>query len=109
MPESPYFLLKCGRPGEALAVLRTIARWNGTTFSESYRLVVEKVDDDIVAKRGFREALARLLSRSLRRTSLCLLLCWFAINFGFFGFNMFLPQVLAMKGVPRDSVAPSRA
>lgn len=104
IPESPYYLLKCGRPNEALAVLRTIARWNGTSFPNRYRLVVEHVDDDLVAKRGFREALERLFSDAIRRTTVCLCIGWFTINFGFFGFNMFLPQVLAMKGVAVDSL-----
>ena len=84
LPESPYFLARRGRSGEAAEVLREITR--------------EPVDADVIeAGRDERASVAELAAPGARRTSLVVIGVWAALNISYYGLFIWLPTVLAGK------------
>jgi putative MFS transporter len=88
--ETPYYLAKEGRIDEANAQLRAIAAENGETAAT--------IDaDDVEATPT--PPVSRLFDRDIRRQTLMIGAAWFAINFGYYGVFIWLPQTVGAAGV----------
>lgn len=81
LPESPYFLARTGRHGEAAAVLTEITR--------------RRIEAETFAAPTEPDSSAReLASTTLRRTSGLMIAVWIALNISYYGFFLWLPFVL---------------
>jgi putative MFS transporter len=81
LPESPYFLARSGRVGEAAQVLEEITG--------------QPVDPDTLeALPEPRTSVRELVSSKLRSTSAMIALVWIALNISYYGLFLWLPFVL---------------
>jgi putative MFS transporter len=81
LPESPYFLVRRGRLGEAAEVLEEITG----------RKVAP---DELAAPEEPRSSVRELVSKRLRSTSGLIVLVWIALNISYYGLFLWLPFVL---------------
>jgi putative MFS transporter len=82
LPESPYYLARTGRPGEAAEVLTEIT---GRTVSP----------DELEAPAApERSSIRELFTRTLARTDALMIGVWVALNISYYGLFLWLPFVL---------------
>ncbi|WP_049997388.1 MFS transporter [Halococcus sediminicola] len=89
LDETPYFLARVGKIEAANDRLREIAAENGGSH--------DPIDGDV----SIRPAadFSRLFAPDLRRQTLMIAAAWFAINFGYYGVFIWLPQTVGAAGV----------
>jgi MFS transporter, putative metabolite:H+ symporter len=81
LPESPYYLARSGRTGEAADVLSQIAG--------------ERIDPgELEAPEEPRASLRELVSERLRSSTSLVLVVWIALNISYYGLFLWLPFVL---------------
>jgi putative MFS transporter len=90
LSETPYYLAKEGRIDEANALIRAIAAEN----DEDAELL--EVDDVEVTP---TPPVSRLFDDDIRSQTLMIGAAWFAINFGYYGVFIWLPQTVGAAGV----------
>lgn len=90
LPESPLFLHRQGRDGEAREVLRLVARGNGADPAT--------VPPIAPAADAPRPGFAALFSPALRRRSALILLVWLLVSSSYYGVFVWLPVQLADQG-----------
>ncbi|XP_059149760.1 synaptic vesicle glycoprotein 2C-like isoform X2 [Physella acuta] len=115
MPESPKFLLQIGKEQEAIAVLSQVHSGNKlTTTFQLEALVLAEEDKDTYMAVGFHvkrtghpgwrvkytifklfESTIHLFGKSLRRTTLILLLINFTLAFGYYGLFLWFPELFS--------------
>jgi putative MFS transporter len=88
VPESPRYLMVTNRTEEANKVFHQISKFNGTTPLRGTLLFT--ANDHTTQKNVFRQVL-QLLSPSLRRSTILLMVIWFLLSFGSWGFDFILP------------------
>jgi putative MFS transporter len=88
VPESPRFYMVTGQMDKAFQILRDVAKFNGKSPPEG-RLVFHNVDHT-TQKNIIRQVL-QLFSPSLRRTTILLLIIWFGLSYGSWGFAFLIP------------------
>lgn len=88
LPESPHFLLHCGREQRAREVLDRIARVNGR----------EPIEVPLVAADRHRARMRDLLTAGLRRRTLLILAAWLLISTAYYGVFIWLPGRLVTQG-----------
>lgn len=111
--ESPKYLLSRNRQSEAVSVVQSIAKYNGTTtwisddimdeFGEgpddgAPKLTVLEINKRNLSKFSFAKVESLFLDRKLGLTTILLWFIWAAIGMGFPLFNAFLPQYLEHVG-----------
>merc|ERR1712166_1146045 len=80
--------------GDAELVLHVVARVNGVSLSDSYRLCRAAQEYDADGTDGREElGVAHLMRPSLRFTSLALFFCWFAVTFIYYGLGFAAGQM----------------
>ncbi len=87
--ETPYFLAKEGRIDEANEQLAAIAEENGQEAM--------LIDEDI--KFPTTPPISRLFKSDILKQTLMIGAAWFAINFGYYGVFIWLPQTVGAAGV----------
>jgi putative MFS transporter len=90
LQETPYFLARQGDIDGANERLEAIATENGTT--------VEPISASQVST-GPRATFSRLFETDLRRQTVTIAAAWFAINMGYYGVFIWLPQTVGAAGV----------
>ncbi|MFB6096139.1 MAG: MFS transporter [Haloferacaceae archaeon] len=90
LEETPYYLARSGDVEGANERLRAIAEENGQS--------VEPIDAAAVAE-GTTATFSRLFEPDLRRRTVTIAAAWFAINFGYYGVFIWLPQTVGAAGV----------
>jgi putative MFS transporter len=88
--ETPYFLARRGDVDGANERIRAIAEENGQPF--------EPIAADAVESRPSAD-FSRLFEADLRDQTLMIATAWFAINFGYYGVFIWLPQTVGAAGV----------
>ena len=89
LDETPYFLARVGKIEAANDRLRAIAAENGGSY--------DPIDGDVSARPA--ADFSRLFAPDLRRRTLMIAAAWFAINFGYYGVFIWLPQTVGAAGV----------
>jgi putative MFS transporter len=90
LAETPYYLARTGRVEEANDRLRAIAAENGGEFTP-----IDPEDVTETAAPGYR----RLFESDLVGRTTMIAAAWFAINFGYYGVFIWLPQTVGAAGV----------
>jgi putative MFS transporter len=90
LSETPYYLAQQGRIDEANARIEAIAEENGES--------VEPIDAEDVEPET-APSVARLFAPDIRRQTLMIGFAWFALNFGYYGVFIWLPQTVGAAGV----------
>jgi len=88
--ETPYFLARSGDIEGANGRIREIAETNDQPF--------EPIDAEEVTLTQ-RVNFSRLFETDLRKQTLMIAFAWFAINFGYYGVFIWLPQTVGAAGV----------
>jgi hypothetical protein len=111
--ESPKFLLSRGRQAEAVSVVQSIARYNGTQTwltedilddlsgdadDHGPKLSVMEINKRNLSKFSFQKVESLFINRKLGTTTVLLWFMWAAIGMGYPLFNAFLPQYLEHAG-----------
>ena len=92
LPESPRYLASVGRATEADAVVRRVEREGGGAL-----ITVSRVQAPQPAERT--AALGDLFSGRLARRTAMLWLLWFGIVFTYYGIFLYIPSLLAARGL----------
>jgi putative MFS transporter len=87
--ETPYFLARTGQIEAANERLRAIADENGGSY--------DPIDGDVSTRPA--ADFSRLFAPDLRQRTLTIAAAWFAINFGYYGVFIWLPQTVGAAGV----------
>jgi hypothetical protein len=118
--ESPKYLLSRGRQSEAVSIVQSVARYNGSStwltidilneFSDDEddgapKLTVLEINRRNMSKFSLDKVGALFADRRLGLTTLLLWFIWAAIGMGYPLFNAFLPQYLEHAG--KDSAPVS--
>ncbi|AQS58123.1 MFS transporter [Desulforamulus ferrireducens] len=90
IPESPRFLVQKGDYQGADAIVSRLEQQAGIKLSEAEKTRSFTIDKGI--------SLGELWSPSLWRRTLTLWILWLGINFGYYGFVMWIPTLLVGKG-----------
>ncbi len=90
LAETPYFLAQQGELEAANDRIREIAETNGEPFSP--------ITADAVTTKA-AATFSRLFEADLRTRTLTISAAWFAINFGYYGVFIWLPQTVGAAGV----------
>ncbi|MGO9315861.1 MAG: MFS transporter [Syntrophobacteraceae bacterium] len=91
LPESPRYLELVGREREAEEIVSRMERSAGIEPSK------EVTATPSAAKTG-RMGLAQLFSSAFLRRTVCLWIMWFGLNFGYYGFVIWIPTLMVGKG-----------
>jgi len=92
VPESPMYLMKSGREGEAKAVLNRVLRRNGVPeLTQEEQLDYPQVSS---APHFF----AGLFSPQLRQRSITIFAAWFLVSISYYGIFAWMPNQLATQG-----------
>lgn len=92
IPESPRYLEQKGRFQEADAIVSKMEQQAGVRNSEA-----DKVNQPEVKKTS-RVTFLDLWSKAYARRTLVLWILWLGINFGYYGFVLWIPTLLVGKG-----------
>ena len=92
--ETPYYLARHGDVDAANERIREIAEENGEEYTPITADAVETED----SSPGY----ARLFEADLRKRTAMIAAAWFAINFGYYGVFIWLPQTVGAAGVVAD-------
>lgn len=92
LPESPRFLASVGRTTEADAVVRRVEREGGGAL-----ITVSRVQAPPPTER--KATLGDLISGRLARRTAMLWLLWFGIVFTYYGIFLYIPSLLAARGL----------
>ncbi|CAN5136993.1 MFS transporter [soil metagenome] len=92
LPESPRYLAERGRATEADAVVRRVEREGGGAL-----IRVSRVQPPPASP--VRARLADLFGRALARRTAMLWLLWFGIVFTYYGIFLYIPTILAGRGL----------
>ena len=90
LSETPYYLASVGDVEAANERIREIAETNGEEF--------EPIDAESV-ETGRSASFSRLFEADIRRQTVMIAAAWFAINFGYYGVFIWLPQTVGAAGV----------
>lgn len=90
IPESPRFLERTGRYKEADAIV--------SRLEEEAGVITEKKGKGTFERREKGVTLGELWSGRFWRRTLCVWVAWFGINFGYYGFVLWIPTLLVGKG-----------
>lgn len=90
LEETPYYLAKTGDLDGANERIREIAETNGEEFEPIEAGQVET---------GPTASFSRLFEADIRGQTLMIAAAWFAINFGYYGVFIWLPQTVGAAGV----------
>lgn len=88
VPESPLYLNRNGRSDSARKVLQRVAKTNG----------VNKEIPPLVPQAPEKKSFVALLSPTLRRRTIFLMLAWLLISVSYYGVFVYLPVKLASDG-----------
>lgn len=88
VPESPMYLHRSGKSGQARAVLELVARINRRTVTIA----------PLVPERTEKPSVFALFSSKLRRRSVALLVAWALVSIAYYGVFVYLPIKLAGAG-----------
>jgi putative MFS transporter len=88
--ETPYYLARTGDVAGANDRLREIAETNGREF--------EPIDADRIQETPAAD-FSRLFEADLRKQTVMIATAWFAINFGYYGVFIWLPQTVGAANV----------
>ncbi|KOF53684.1 MULTISPECIES: MFS transporter [unclassified Achromobacter] len=88
IPESPMYLNRSGRPGQARKVLERVARVNGRSPE------IPEIKPELLE----RKPLSALFSSGYRRRSVSLFLAWALISIAYYGVFVYLPIKLSSAG-----------
>jgi MFS transporter, putative metabolite:H+ symporter len=88
VPESPQYLARTGRAGEALDVINSVTRVNGRA----------PVEGPLAVEAEPRAPVSALFAGDLRRASLLILSVWFLVSLSYYGVFVWLPSQLAGLG-----------
>ena len=91
LPESPRFLELAGRKQEAEQIVSQMEKAAGIEPSKEMPATAP------AAKMGSM-GLAQLFSSVFLRRTVCLWILWFGINFGYYGFVIWIPTLMVGKG-----------
>ena len=91
LPESPRFLAERGRVAEADAVVRRVERASGGALLTLARAVPPA--------RAGRSRVGDLFRPEYRRRTAMLWLLWFGITFTYYGIFLYVPSLLAARGL----------
>ncbi|MFC4550873.1 MULTISPECIES: MFS transporter [Halorussus] len=92
--ETPYYLARRGDVDAANDRIREIAEENGEEYTPISADAVETSD----SSPGY----SRLFEADLRKRTAMIAAAWFAINFGYYGVFIWLPQTVGAAGVVSD-------
>ena len=110
VPESPLYLEKRGDTAQAERIVRQMEREAGLKAVAQYRSFAEstppefaEVEIPVVNRsRQLREikrvTISELWSPAYRQRTLTLWILWFGINFGYYGFVLWIPTLMVGKG-----------
>jgi len=90
VPESPYYLVAHGEAGRASERLQAIAAENDADLSVS--------PTELDTREGVPTGFSRLFDPDVRATTLLTTLLWFALNFGYYGVFIWLPDTVEAAG-----------
>ncbi|ABO50053.1 major facilitator superfamily MFS_1 [Desulforamulus reducens MI-1] len=90
IPESPRFLIQKGRYEEADAIVSLMEQQAGMEISKENKTKTQAKENG--------GTFSDLWSVQLRRRTLTLWILWLGINFGYYGFVMWIPTLLVGKG-----------
>lgn len=91
IPESPRYLELAGREQEAEEILVQMERAAGIDPPKKAGAALSSAKTGVMT-------LAHLLSGRFLRRTLCLWILWLGINFGYYGFVIWLPTLMVGKG-----------
>lgn len=94
MLESPYFLAETGRDEESLRVLKEVARFNGY----NQELLGEGGSIKKTDKIPLRVVIKSLSAPHVRDRLVATSCLWFALSYGFYGFNVWGPSYFDARG-----------
>eukprot|EP00960_Hanusia_phi_P035413 751696-Hanusia_phi.AAC.3 len=102
MLESPYFLAETGRDEESLQVLQEVARYNGY----NQMLLEEGSSIKKSEKIPLRVVLKSLSAPHVRNRLVATSCLWFALSYGFYGFNVWGPSYFDARGFKPQVTLP---
>ena len=91
--ETPHYLARAGDVEAANERIRRIAEINGEPY--------EPIDADAVESEP-AASFSRLFEPDLRRQTLTIATAWFAVNFGYYGVFIWLPDTVGAAGIVGD-------
>ncbi|KAL0483885.1 hypothetical protein AKO1_014784 [Acrasis kona] len=95
IPESPRFLMVNGQMDQAFRILKDVARYN-RTFVPNGTLVNYNADPS-GRKFSTIEQITKLFSPQLARTTILLIIIWFGLSYGNYGFGFLIPTEMLKK------------
>lgn len=101
VPESPRFLLICGKYERAENILRQVSHWNRKPFIGEFSLKQQTAQDSGKEELG---SIRRLFSPTLRKLTFYTWIIWFLGSVGLYGVLIFLPTFFEKKGMPTMDV-----
>ncbi len=115
VPESPRYLAVSGKVDEALRILETVARINGTRLDSQARATLQGLiaEAETVDRSGTssvsamqKSRLSDLFAKNLWQTTILLWIIWFFISIGYYGIFTWIPSWLRTKGFALPAVYP---
>ena len=112
LPESPRWLLSKGKTEEAIKVLKLACKWNKKPLSNLKDVRIDQAEANV--KTGSIKDL--FIYPAVRRNTICMLVCWFAVMMGYYGliyntpafdWNVYLVFIFpGILGIPQSLVLP---
>ena len=110
LPESPRFLYNQGEWHKTVAVLTRIARENDVAIEVSVTQMKEEFQTFVQAEVGSKrqswkmitaqrwKGIRKMFRGGLKRTSVLLVIVWFALSFGWYGLILWIPTLFQNIG-----------